>query len=99
MALEGVKSEKCEENNGNLPDGKGNGTDNKSKQVYNFLFLTGFYGFLINITFSILYMNYPINFDIFFIHWFLYTCRIGIPQSAANYRFSRSCRSLAVRSV
>lgn len=33
MALEGVKSEKSEENNGNLPDGKANGIDNKSKQV------------------------------------------------------------------
>lgn len=35
MALEGVKSEKCEENNGNVPDGKANGIDNKSKQVLN----------------------------------------------------------------
>lgn len=33
MALEGVKSEKSEENNGNVPDGKANGIDNKSKQV------------------------------------------------------------------
>ncbi|KAG6450576.1 hypothetical protein O3G_MSEX006659 [Manduca sexta] len=32
MALEGVKSEKSEENNGNVPDGKANGIDNKSKQ-------------------------------------------------------------------
>lgn len=32
MALEGVKSEKSEENNGNVPDGKANGVD-KSKQV------------------------------------------------------------------
>ncbi|XP_046974225.1 ankyrin-3-like isoform X2 [Vanessa cardui] len=33
MALEGVKSEKSEENNGNVPDGKANGIDNKSKQI------------------------------------------------------------------
>lgn len=33
MALEGVISEKSEENNGNVPDGKANGIDNKSKQV------------------------------------------------------------------
>jgi hypothetical protein len=33
MALEGVKSEKSEENNGNQQDGKANGIDNKSKQV------------------------------------------------------------------
>ncbi|CAH0403554.1 unnamed protein product [Chilo suppressalis] len=32
MALEGVKSEKSEENNGNVQDGKANGIDNKSKQ-------------------------------------------------------------------
>lgn len=34
MALEGVKSDKNDENNGNIPDGKPNGTDNKSKQVH-----------------------------------------------------------------
>lgn len=33
MALEGVKSEKSEENSGNVADGKANGIDNKSKQV------------------------------------------------------------------
>lgn len=33
MALEGVKSEKSEENNTNVPDGKANGIDNKNKQV------------------------------------------------------------------
>ncbi|XP_061724534.1 uncharacterized protein LOC133530585 [Cydia pomonella] len=33
MALEGVKSDKSEENNGNVPDGKANGVDNKSKQI------------------------------------------------------------------
>lgn len=33
MALEGVKSEKSEENHGSAPDGKANGIDNKSKQV------------------------------------------------------------------
>lgn len=33
MALEGVKSEKSDENNGAVPDGKTNGIDNKSKQV------------------------------------------------------------------
>lgn len=38
MALEGVKSEKSEENNGNVPDGKANGIDNKSKQVPIWLF-------------------------------------------------------------
>ncbi|KPJ00651.1 hypothetical protein RR46_07490 [Papilio xuthus] len=32
MALEGVKSEKSEENNANGPDGKANGIENKSKQ-------------------------------------------------------------------
>ncbi|KAF9799353.1 hypothetical protein SFRURICE_011849 [Spodoptera frugiperda] len=31
MALEGVKSEKSEENNGNVPDGKANGIDNKNQ--------------------------------------------------------------------
>lgn len=35
MALEGVKSDKSEENNGIVPDGKANGIDNKSKQVRN----------------------------------------------------------------
>ncbi|KOB75111.1 Uncharacterized protein OBRU01_08056 [Operophtera brumata] len=34
MALEGVKSDKSEENYGIVPDGKANGIDNKSKQVY-----------------------------------------------------------------
>lgn len=33
MALEGVKSEKSEESNGTVVDGKANGIDNKSKQV------------------------------------------------------------------
>lgn len=38
MALEGVKSEKSDENNGTVPDGKANGVDNKSKQVIFFIF-------------------------------------------------------------
>lgn len=33
MALEGVKSDKSEEHNGNVPDAKQNGNDIKSKQV------------------------------------------------------------------
>lgn len=33
MALEGVKSEKSEENDCNVQNGKANGIDNKSKQV------------------------------------------------------------------
>lgn len=46
MALEGVKSEKSEENNGNVPDGKANGIDNKSKQVrIELLFFTFFFRF------------------------------------------------------
>ncbi|CAG9109185.1 unnamed protein product [Plutella xylostella] len=32
MALEGVKSDKSEEHNGNVPDAKQNGNDIKSKQ-------------------------------------------------------------------
>lgn len=40
MALEGVKSDKSEENNGNVPDGKGNGTDNKTKQVFKIIFIS-----------------------------------------------------------
>lgn len=36
MALEGVKSDKSEDNNGTVPDDKANGIDNKSKQVRNF---------------------------------------------------------------
>ncbi|CAF4923850.1 unnamed protein product [Pieris macdunnoughi] len=32
MALEGVKSEKSEESNANVQDGKANGVDNRSKQ-------------------------------------------------------------------
>lgn len=52
MALEGVKSEKSEENNGNVPDGKANGTDNKSKQVLgDYFFLLNFY--LISLFFGI----------------------------------------------
>lgn len=38
MALEGVKSEKSEESNANVQDGKANGVDNRSKQVHIFNF-------------------------------------------------------------
>lgn len=44
MALEGVKSDKSEENNGTVP----NGIDNKSKQVWNnWLFYLFRFGYII----------------------------------------------------
>lgn len=43
MALEGVKSDKSEEHNGNVPDGKANGTDIKSKQVQTALVIFSIY--------------------------------------------------------
>lgn len=46
MALEGVKSEKSEETNDTVVDGKANGIDNKSKQVRillgSYIFASGF---------------------------------------------------------
>lgn len=58
MALEGVISEKSEENNGNVPDGKANGIDNKSKQVRILLDFHTFCEFSLSLWFSLIGMKW-----------------------------------------